>query len=76
MWFSSYFSSLENLWFKGGNLQICLCYLAPHVYIFKEIHMKSRTYKTDHCSSDFSCAKEFLEAITLPEQIAVGKTEN
>ena len=44
--------------------------------IFKKTHIKSRIYKTDQCSGDFSYAKEFLEAITLLEWICVGKIEN
>lgn len=31
--------------------------------IFKKTHMKSRIYKTDQCSGDFSSAKEFLEPL-------------
>lgn len=71
---SKFLFSLDNLWFEGGNLQIYLCYLASQVYIFKKTHI--RIYKTDQCSSDFSCAKEFLEAITLLEWICVGNIQN
>lgn len=35
------------------------------MYLCKKTHIKSRIYKTDKCSGDFSNAKEFLEAITL-----------
>lgn len=66
--------SFANLWFEGGNLQIYLCYLAPQVYIFRKACIKNRIYRTDQCSSDFSCAREFLEALLHLSGLVWGRS--
>ena len=60
---------------KIYDVKVVICKSISVLFgIFKKTHIKSRIYKTDQCSGDFSSAKEFLEP--LLEWAGVRKIEN
>lgn len=49
---------------KIYDVKVVICKSISVLFgIFKKTHIKSRIYKTDQCSGDFSSAKEFLEPL-------------
>ena len=49
---------------KVYDVKVVICKSTSVLFgIFKKTHLKSKIYKTDQCSGDFSSAKEFLEPL-------------